>query len=137
MVGWILKKILGSKNQREIRRMMPIVRQINELEQQFQSFSDDELRGMTAAWKEDLAKLPTVEEQWKSLDEILPEAFAVTKNAARRLTARGHTFTVCDQPMKWEMVHFDVQLIGGIGHLPGKISQIARNEGKTLLATLA
>ena len=44
--------------------MMPMVRQINELEQQFQSFSDDELRGMTAAWKEDLAKLPTLEEQW-------------------------------------------------------------------------
>src|SRR4029077_9387953 len=75
MVGWILKKILGSKNQREIRRMAPIVRQINELEGTFQSFSDDELRGLTASWKEDLAKLPTPEEQWKRLDEILPEAF--------------------------------------------------------------
>jgi preprotein translocase subunit SecA len=136
MVGWILKKILGSKNQREIRRMMPMVRQINELEQQFQSFSDDELRGMTAAWKEDLAKLPTLEEQWKRLDEILPEAFAVMKNAARRLTERGHTFTVCDQPMKWEMVHFDVQLIGGIVLHRGKISEMATGEGKTLVATL-
>jgi preprotein translocase subunit SecA len=114
MVGWILKKILGSKNQREVRRMAPIVRQINELEGTFQSFSDDELHGLTASWKEDLAKLPTPEEQWKRLDEILPEAFAVVKNAARRLTERGHTFTVCDQPMKWEMVHFDVQLIGGV-----------------------
>jgi len=55
MVGWILKKILGSKNQREIRRMAPIVHQINELEGTFQSFSDDELRGLTASWKEDLA----------------------------------------------------------------------------------
>ena len=136
MVGWILKKILGSKNQREIRRMMPIVRQINELEQQFQSFSDDELRGMTAAWKEDLAKLPTLEEQWKRLDEILPEAFALVKNAARRLTERGHTFTVCDQLMKWEMVHFDVQLIGGIVLHRGKISEMATGEGKTLVATL-
>jgi len=69
MVGWILKKILGSKNQREIRRMAPIVRQINELEGTFQSFSDDELRALTASWKEDLAKLPTPEEQWKRLDE--------------------------------------------------------------------
>jgi len=116
--------------------MTPIVRQINELEQQFQSFSDDELRGMTAAWKEDLAKLPTLEEQWKRLDEILPEAFAVIKNAARRLTERGHTFTVCDQPMKWEMVHFDVQLIGGMVLHRGKISEMATGEGKTLVATL-
>ena len=136
MVGWILKKILGSKNQREIRRMAPIVRQINELEGTFQSFSDDELRGLTASWKEDLAKLPTPEEQWKRLDEILPEAFAVVKNAARRLTERGHTFTVCDQPMKWEMVHFDVQLIGGIVLHRGKISEMATGEGKTLVATL-
>ena len=75
--------------------MAPIVRQINELEKEFQSFSDDDLRGLTASWKEDLAKLPTLEEQWKRLDEILPEAFAVVKNAARRLTERGHIFTVC------------------------------------------
>src|SRR5437879_9669018 len=102
MVGWILKKIIGSKNQREIRRMAPIVRQIDELEERFQSFSDDELRGLTASWKEDLAKLPIPEEQWKRLDEILPEAFAVVKNAARRLTERGHTFTVCDQPRSEE-----------------------------------
>src|SRR5436190_6225869 len=136
MVGWILKKILGSKNQREIRRMAPIVRQINELEEKFQSFSDDQLRGLTASWKEELAKLPTLEEQWKRLDEILPEAFAVVKNSARRLTERGHSFTVCDQPMKWEMVHFDVQLIGGIVLHRGKISEMATGEGKTLVATL-
>src|SRR6266480_1187098 len=136
MVGWILKKILGSKNQREIRRMAPIVHQINELEEKFQSFSDDQLRELTASWKEELAKLPGLEEQWKRLDEILPEAFAVVKNAARRLTERGHTFTVCDQPMKWEMVHFDVQLIGGIVLHRGKISEMATGEGKTLVATL-
>src|SRR5213082_3486269 len=136
MVGWILKKILGSKNQREVRRMAPIVRQINELEEKFQNFSDDELRAKTVAWSEELAKLPSIEEQWKRLDEILPEAFAVVKNAARRLKERGHTFTVCDQPMKWEMVHFDVQLIGGIVLHRGKISEMATGEGKTLVATL-
>ena len=48
------------------------------------------------------------------LDEIMPEAFAVVKNAARRLTERKHTFDVCDQPMTWNMVHFDVQLVGGM-----------------------
>src|SRR5690349_16159616 len=136
MVGWILKKILGSKNQREIRRMTPMVRQINELEQQFQSFSDDELRGMTASWAEEISKIPDLQEQWKKLDEILPEAFALVKNAARRLMDRGHTFTVCDQPMVWDMVHFDVQLIGGMVLHRGKISEMATGEGKTLVATL-
>src|SRR5438270_12215232 len=125
MVGWILKKILGSKNQREVRRMAPIVRQINELEKTFQSFSDDELRGLTASWKEDLAKLPTLEEQWKRLDVILPEAFAVVKNAARRLTERWRTFSVCDQAMKWVMLHFDLHLIGGIVRHSVKTSVMA------------
>src|SRR3979409_1956126 len=136
MVRWILKKILGSKNQRELRRLAPNVRRINEFDEQFKSLSDDELRAKTAAWKEELAKIPDIEEQWKRLDEILPEAFAVVKNAARRLTERGDTFTVCDQPMKREMVHFDVQLIGGIVLHRGKISEMATGEGKTLVATL-
>src|SRR6202011_927763 len=114
MVGWILKKIVGSKNQRELRRLAPTVRRINEFDEQFKSLSDDALRAKTAAWKEELAKISDVEEQWKRLDEILPEAFAVVKNAARRLTERKETFTVCDQPMTWNMVHFDVQLIGGM-----------------------
>src|SRR6478752_5058442 len=114
MVAWILKKILGSKNQRELKRLMPTVHRINELDEQFKSLSDDELRAKTANWKEEFSKIPDLQEQWKKLDEILPEAFAVVKNAARRLTERGHTFTVCDQLMKWEMVHFDVQLIGGL-----------------------
>src|SRR5207237_1346634 len=136
MVGWILKKILGSKNQREIKRMMPMVRHINGLDEQFKSLSDDELRAKTVAWSEELVKLPSIEEQWKRLDEILPEAFAVVKNAARRLKERGHTFSVCDQPMKWDMVHFDVQLIGGIVLHRGKIAEMATGEGKTLVATL-
>src|SRR5438105_9513347 len=136
MVGWILKKILGSKNQREIKRMMPTARHINELDEQFKSLSDDQLRAKTVAWSEELVKLPSIEEQWKRLDEILPEAFAVVKNAARRLKERGHSFTVCDQPMKWDMVHFDVQLIGGVVLHRGKIAEMATGEGKTLVATL-
>src|SRR5579885_1958115 len=136
MVGWILKKILGSKNQRELRRLMPIVRRINELDEQFKSLSDDELRARTAAWKEEISKIPELEEQWKKLDEILPEAFAVVKNAARRLKERKQTFTVCDQPMVWDMVHFDVQLLGGIVLHKGRIAEMATGEGKTLVATL-
>src|SRR6187399_2430559 len=101
MVSWFLKKILGSKNQREIKRLMPIVRRINELDEQFKALSDDELRAKTAAWKAELAAIPDLRDQWAKLDEILPEAFAVVKNAARRLTERKQEFSVCDQPMTW------------------------------------
>jgi len=136
MVAWILKKILGSKNQRELKRLMPIVRRVNEFDEQFKNLSDDELRAKTAAWKQEISKLPDIQEQWKKLDEILPEAFAVVKNAARRLKDRGQTFTVCDQPMVWDMVHFDVQLLGGIVLHKGRIAEMATGEGKTLVATL-
>jgi len=136
MVGWILKKILGSKNQRELKRMAPTVRHINELEEKFQSFTDDQLRALTATWKEEFSKITDLEEQWKRLDEILPEAFAVVKNAARRLNDRKHSFTVCDQPMVWNMVHFDVQLVGGMVLHRGRIAEMATGEGKTLVATL-
>src|ERR1700720_4434531 len=136
MVGWILKKILGSKNQRELKRLMPIVRRINEFDEQFKSLSDDALRAKTAGWKEELAKIPELEEQWRKLDEILPEAFALVKNAARRLKERRQSFTVCDQPMTWDMVHFDVQLLGGIVLHRGRIGEMATGEGKTLVATL-
>jgi preprotein translocase subunit SecA len=136
MVAWILKKILGSKNQRELRRLTPIIRRINELDEQFKSLSDDELRAKSASWKEEISKIPDLQEQWKKLDEILPEAFAVVKNAARRLKEQGQTFTVCDQPMVWDMVHFDVQLVGGIILHRGRIAEMATGEGKTLVATL-
>ncbi len=136
MVGWILKKILGSKNQRELKRLAPMVRRINEFDEQFKSLSDDALRAKTAAWKEELTKIPELQDQWRRLEEILPEAFAVVKNAARRLKDRQHSFTVCDQPMIWDMVHFDVQLMGGIVLHRGRIGEMATGEGKTLVATL-
>jgi preprotein translocase subunit SecA len=136
MVGWILKKILGSKNQRELKRLAPIVRQVNEFDEQFKNLSDDELRAKTVAWKDELSKITDSEEQWRRLDEILPEAFAVVKNGARRLTERKQTFMVCDQPMTWEMVHFDVQLLGGVVLHRGRIAEMATGEGKTLVATL-
>jgi preprotein translocase subunit SecA len=136
MVTWILRKILGSKNTRELKRIAPIVRRINEFDEQFKSLSDDELRAKTAGWKEELSRISDLEEQWKRIDEILPEAFAVVKNGARRLTAQKQTFSVCDQPMTWNMVHFDVQLVGGIVLHRGRIAEMATGEGKTLVATL-
>ena len=86
MVAWILKKILGSKNQRELRRLTPTVRRINEFDEQFKSLSDDELQAKTEGWKEEISKISDMQEQWRKLEEILPEAFAVVKNAARRLS---------------------------------------------------
>ncbi|MEO5719072.1 MAG: preprotein translocase subunit SecA [Chthoniobacterales bacterium] len=136
MVSWILKKILGSKNQREIRRLHPIVQSINAFDEQFKALSDDELRAKTAAWNTELTALEDPDALALRLDEILPEAFAVVKNAARRLTERQETFSVCDQPMTWAMVHFDVQLIGGIVLHRGRIAEMATGEGKTLVATL-
>jgi preprotein translocase subunit SecA len=135
MFNWILKTIVGSKNTRELRRMQPIIRQINEIEQKLASVSDDELRAKTAAWKQELSAITDDEKLAARLDEILPEAFAVVKNAARRLTERKHSFTVCDQPVTWAMVHFDVQLIGGIVLHRGRIAEMATGEGKTLVAT--
>ena len=136
MVSWILKKILGSKNQREIRRLQPIVRTINAFDEQYKALSDDELRAKTAAWKAEVSTIEDPEALARRLDEILPEAFAVVKNAARRLTERQVTFQVCELPMTWNMVHFDVQLIGGIVLHRGRIAEMATGEGKTLVATL-
>jgi len=113
-----------------------MVRRINEFDEQFKSLSDDALRAKTAAWKDELARISDPEEQWNRLNEILPEAFAAVKNAARRLKERRHSFSVVEQPMTWDMVHFDVQLVGGMVLHRGRIAEMATGEGKTLVATL-
>jgi len=136
MINWILKKVVGSKNQREIRRLRNVVEEINRLEAGLSGLSDDELRGKTKAWQEQLAAIDDQARIAAHLEDILPEAFAVVKQAARRLTERNHGFTVCDQPMSWAMVHFDVQLIGGIVLHRGRIAEMATGEGKTLVGTL-
>jgi preprotein translocase subunit SecA len=135
MINWLIKKVIGSKNTRMVKSMRPIIERINALEIEFQNLSDDGLRAKTAQWKAQLAGLDE-EAQERKLDEILPEAFAAVKNAARRLTERKHSFNVCDQPVTWNMVHFDVQLIGGICLHRGMIAEMATGEGKTLVATL-
>ncbi len=114
--------------------MMPAVRSVNEFDEKFRSLSDDELRAKTAAWKDLIAPVQEFSERERMLNEILPEAFAVVKNAARRLC--GKTWLVCDQPVTWNMVHFDVQLIGGMVLHSGRIAEMATGEGKTLVATL-
>jgi preprotein translocase subunit SecA len=133
MANLVLKAILGSKNQREVRRLKPLVARINELEQQYQKLSDEEVLAKSLAWKSDLVNIDDPEELSRRLNELLPEAFAMAKNAARRLWDK--TWAVCDQPVTWNMIHFDVQLMGGIVLHQGKIAEMATGEGKTLVAT--
>jgi preprotein translocase subunit SecA len=134
MIGFILKKIIGSKNDREVKRLRLRVAEINRLESELQSQPEDVLRQKTTAWKEELSKIEDDEELARRLDEILPEAFAMVKNACRRLC--GQDITVRGHPLRWEMVPFDVQLIGGMALHGGKIAEMATGEGKTLVATL-
>ena len=197
MLKWTLQKIVGSKNQREVKRLAPVVAKINQAEVGFQNDSDDQLRDRVNNWKTHLHRylplevatsreiqlmepaqlqettnavaerldalrgefpnLPQVTADAESietaknafreielnnfqtsrakyLDSIMVEAFAAVKSAARRLC--GQTINVCDQPLGWEMVHFDVQLIGGIALHRGMIAEMQTGEGKTLVATL-
>src|SRR5882724_2494112 len=134
MIGFIVKKLIGSKNDREVKRLRMRVEEINRLEAELQSKSADVLRQKTAAWKEELSKIEDNEELARRLDEILPEAFAMVKNACRRLC--GQDIIVRGHPLRWEMIPFDVQLIGGYGLHSGKIAEMATGEGKTLVATL-
>ena len=123
----ILKLFAGSHHRRFLRKCAPLVKRINALETEYQKLSDEQLRAKTDEFKNRHAK-------GESLDALLPEAFAVVKNAARRLC--GTTAIVCEHELAWEMVHFDVQLVGGIALHQNKIAEMATGEGKTLVATL-
>jgi preprotein translocase subunit SecA len=134
MIGFIVKKFIGSRNEREVKKLRPLVAQINVLEAELQKLPEEALRQKTAAWKDELSKIQDNDELAGRLKEILPEAFAVVKNACRRLW--GTEITVRGHPLKWEMIPFDVQLIGGYALHSGKIAEMATGEGKTLVATL-
>ena len=125
----ILKMIFGTKNARELKKLKPIVAEINRIEAEYQkkNFTDDDFPRMTAEFRKRVA-------EGESLDDILPEAFALVKNACRHLV--GTTEEVCGHTLTWDMVPFDCQLIGGIVLHQGKISEMQTGEGKTLVATL-
>ena len=114
MIGLLIKKIVGSKNERELKRIRPIVNRINEVESQVRPLTDDQLRAKTSEFKERI-------DRGASLEEVLPEAFAVVRETARRTLGERH---------------FDVQLVGGLVLHEGKIAEMATGEGKTLVATL-
>jgi len=127
IMQWLLKKIVGTKNERDIKRMRPLVDRINALELEYQALSEDQLKAKTEEFRRRLA-------EGASLDDLMCEAFAAVKNACRRLVGSEHD--VCDHQVKWDMVPFDVQLIGGITLHQGKIAEMATGEGKTLVATM-
>lgn len=114
MYKWLLQKIFGTKNERELRKLQPYVAAINELEPRIRQLSDAQLRAKTSEFKEKLS-------QGATLDDLLIEAFAVVREVARRTL---------------NMRHFDVQLMGGIVLHQGKIAEMKTGEGKTLVATL-
>ncbi|HOX57188.1 MAG TPA: preprotein translocase subunit SecA [Candidatus Paceibacterota bacterium] len=134
MIGYIVKKFIGSKNDREVRRLRPLVAKINAVEAELQKVPEEVLRQKTAAWKEEMSNIKDNEKLAQRLKEILPEAFAVVKNACRRLC--GSEIIVREHPLTWEMIPFDVQLIGGYALHSGRIAEMATGEGKTLVATL-
>jgi preprotein translocase subunit SecA len=128
--------IFGSRNDREVKRLKPLVDQINQIESGLQNLSDEDLRRKTSDWKARLAPIQDKKELAAALDEILPEAFAVVKNACRRMFERKTEVTVRGHPLIWDMIPFDVQLIGGVALHRGKIAEMATGEGKTLVATM-
>ncbi|MEA3297746.1 MAG: preprotein translocase subunit SecA [candidate division Zixibacteria bacterium] len=123
----LITKIFGTKHERDVKRMMPFVQTINEHFEKFKSLSDEELIGKTEEFRLRLAEDET-------LDDIMCEAFAVVKETCRRHL--GETWDVAGIPTEWNMVHFDVQLIGGVALHQGKITEMATGEGKTVVATL-
>jgi preprotein translocase subunit SecA len=114
MINTLLAKVIGTQNERELKRLRPHVTRINELESSVRDLSEADLRGRTAVLRERVAK-------GESLDDVLPEAFATVREAGRRVL---------------NMRHFDVQLIGGMVLHGGKIAEMKTGEGKTLVATL-
>ncbi len=127
MFEFLFKSFAGRHHRKYVEKCRPIVARINEIEKGYQSLSDEQLRAKTDEFRGRL-------KNGETLDQILPEAFAAVKNAARRLC--GQKVIVCEHELTWDMVHFDVQLIGGITLHEGRIAEMATGEGKTLVATL-
>ena len=173
MLGFISKLFGGSKSEKDIKKIKPIIEEINKIYKELDSLSDDEIKAKTDEFKKiieankenlenekssileklrneklDADKTADLSERLKSidkeifevvqdtLDELLPEAFAVVKQACKRLKDNGFSYEYAGNHYKWDMIPYDVQLIGGVVMHQGKIAEMATGEGKTLVAIL-
>ncbi len=154
MANTLLKKLFGTKSEREIKALQPIVEQINAIYETLSEKSDEELVARTEEFKAEIRHLRETTEralakdhldrdeihkrlyqvEQEKLDEILPEAFAMVKETCRRLV--GKTWKITGQEITWDMVPYDVQLIGAIILHQGKVAEMKTGEGKTLVATM-
>ena len=150
----VLKTVFGDKSAKDRKLIWPIVEEINEFQKSLESLSDDALKNQYSSLKIELSDLIKIKKQEfesksmedsevdeklsqiesKFLDEKLVEVFAIVKESAKRLM--GTSFAVMEQPMTWDMIHYDVQLMGGIVLHQGKIAEMKTGEGKTLVSTL-
>lgn len=152
MIGKMIAKVFGTKHDRDTKRMVPIVDEINEWAEEYRSLTDEQFPEKTAEFRERLDKTreealqdileqtddpkqikdAVYEAEQQELGDMLPEAFGLVKEACRRMV--GRTWMVREQENTWDMVPYDVQLIGGIVLHEGKIAEMATGEGKTLVA---
>ncbi|HEY3217062.1 MAG TPA: preprotein translocase subunit SecA [Candidatus Eisenbacteria bacterium] len=142
MLESLLKSVFGSKHDRELKRVVPMVDEINRIVETYRDLPDDQLSAKTGEFRARLAgavkDVPEVAErkeiEAEALVDLLPEAFAAVKETCRRLC--GRTWDVVGIPVTWDMIPYDVQLIGGIMLHEGRIAEMATGEGKTLVATM-
>ncbi len=126
MLGF-LKKAFGTAQTRLLKKYAKTVEEVNRWEKQLQSLSDEEVKGKTAEFRRRL-------EQGATLDDILPEAYAVVKNTCRRMCGTEVHVSGYDQP--WDMIPYDVQILGAIAMHHGAIAEMQTGEGKTLTASM-
>ncbi|KPL19166.1 MAG: hypothetical protein AMJ92_04675 [candidate division Zixibacteria bacterium SM23_81] len=128
MLDKLFSKVLGgSKHERDIKKIAPVVEEINHYAEEYKGLTDAQLEAKTEQFRDRL-------KEGQTLDDLLPEAFAAVKETCRRLL--GKSWQVCGLPITWDMVPFDVQLIGAVVLHQGKIAEMATGEGKTLVATM-
>ncbi|KAF3362166.1 Protein translocase subunit SecA [Chlamydiales bacterium STE3] len=127
MLGF-LKKIFGSAQDRTVKKYFKIVDQVNEWDEKYKSLSDEELKAKTVEFKERL-------QRGETLEQLLPEAFGVVKNVCRRLV--GTEVHVSGYNQQWDMIPYDVQIVGAIALFKGSVAEMQTGEGKTLTATIA
>ena len=154
MLQNILTKIFGTKSDRDTKSLLPIVDEINAIYESLKLKTDEELEKKTLEFKKEIiekrkeaeeyandqisdkeeSKKYIIEAEQDKLNELLPEAFAMVKETCRRMM--GNTYRVVGQETKWEMIPYDVQILGGIVLHQGKVSEMKTGEGKTLVATM-